>query len=37
MFLHAKSLNFFSPVTKKRIIIEAKLEKSLTEFLDKLD
>jgi 23S rRNA pseudouridine955/2504/2580 synthase len=37
MFLHAKSLNFFSPVTKKRIIIEAKLEANLVDFLDKLD
>ena len=37
MFLHSKSLNFFSPVTKKRIIIKAKLEKNLEDFLDKLD
>ena len=37
MFLHAKSLNFISPVTKKRIIIEAKLEKNLMDFLNKLD
>ena len=37
MFLHANSLNFFSPVTKKRIIIEAKLEKSLVDFLNNLD
>jgi len=37
MFLHAQSLNFISPITEKRIIIEAKLEEDLVNFLEKLD
>ena len=37
MFLHAQSLNFISPITEKRIIIEADLEESLMDFLEKLN
>ena len=37
MFLHAQSLNFISPITEKRIIIEADLEESLLDFLEKLN
>jgi 23S rRNA pseudouridine955/2504/2580 synthase len=36
MFLHAKSLSFISPVTQKRIVVEAPLETKLINFLDKL-
>ena len=37
MFLHAKSLNFISPITKKRLIIEADLGRDLVDFLKRLD
>ena len=37
MFLHSESLNFISPITKKRTIIKAPMEKSLVNFLEKLD
>ena len=37
MFLHAQSLNFISPITEKRIIIEADLEEGLVNFLEKLN
>lgn len=37
MFLHAKSLNFISPVTGKEITIEAPLDGKLLNFLDKLN
>jgi 23S rRNA pseudouridine955/2504/2580 synthase len=37
MFLHAKSLSFISPVTHKRIVVEAPLETKLIHFLEKLD
>lgn len=37
MFLHAKSLNFISPVTGNEITIEAPLEENLLNFLDKLN
>ncbi len=36
MFLHAKSLSFKSPLTQKRISIEAPLEPDLIKFLEKL-
>jgi hypothetical protein len=36
MFLHAKSLSFVSPVTQKKLTVEAPLEANLISFLDKL-
>ena len=37
MFLHSQSFDFLSPVTKKRIIIEAPIEDDLVNFLEKLN
>jgi 23S rRNA pseudouridine955/2504/2580 synthase len=37
MFLHAKSLSFKSPVTQKKITVEAALEPNLISFLGKLN
>lgn len=36
MFLHARSISFISPVTGKKIMIEAPLDEKLINFLDKL-
>jgi 23S rRNA pseudouridine955/2504/2580 synthase len=36
MFLHAKSLSFKSPITQKKLTIEAPLEANLVNFLEKL-
>lgn len=36
MFLHAKSLRFISPVTQKKITIEAPIEAKLIDFLEEL-
>ncbi len=36
MFLHAKQLSFISPVTKKKITIEAPIDTTLSNFLVKL-
>lgn len=37
MFLHAKSLTFISPVNRKKITIEAPLDKNLSDFLMELE
>ena len=37
MFLHSQSFDFLSPITKKRIIIEAPIEDDLVNFLEKLN
>ena len=37
MFLHSQSFDFLSPITKKRIIIEAPIEDNLVNFLEKLN
>ncbi len=37
MFLHARSLSFISPVTKKKITIQAPLEDNLISFIEELN